>query len=149
MEQIEWRVKKFEELTRLELYDMMNLRQVVFVVEQDCPYIDADYKDLKSWHIMGYIDGKLKLYTRLVFPSISYKEPSIGRVVSCPSIRRQGYGVPLMQKSVEIHDEKYPNQGCRISAQTYLIPYYSTFGFEVCSEEYLEDNLPHHEMIRK
>ena len=81
-------------------------------------------------------------------PSISYKEPSIGRVVTSPLYRKQGVGIILMQKSIDALLEKYNSKSCRISAQTYLIKFYNQFDFEVCSEEYLEDNLPHVEMLK-
>jgi ElaA protein len=146
--EIDWRVKLFDELTLSELYDIMNLRQVVFVVEQDAPYIDADYKDQKAWHIMAYINNELAAYTRVLKPGVSYAEPSIGRVVNAPKYRNLGLGKKLMAESIKVLEEKFNTASCRISAQTYLLPFYKSFGFEVCSEEYMEDGLPHHEMVR-
>lgn len=144
-----FQVKGFEELSTRELYDIMHLRQEVFVVEQDAAYLDADYKDLPSKHIFAYEGGKLVAYARLLPKGVSYEEPSIGRVVTSPSVRRKGWGRPLMEKCVEELEKAYQTSACRISAQTYLVPFYGEFGFEVCSEEYLEDGLPHFEMIRK
>ena len=149
LDKIDWRVKQFEELSLNELYDIMNLRQEVFVVEQECPYIDADFKDQQSIHVNGYYNNKLVAHTRIVAPGISYKEQSIGRVVSSPQYRKKGLGIELMKKSIEVLEEFYKSTTCRISAQKYLIKFYEQFGFEVCSEEYLEDDLPHFEMIRK
>ena len=141
-------VKDFEALTTRELYDIMHLRQEVFVVEQDCPYLDADYKDVKGKHIYAYGDDKLLGYARLLYPGVSYKEASIGRVVTAPSVRRKGVGRPLMQKCIEVLEQELNTRACRISAQTYLVPFYSEYGFEICSKEYLEDGLPHFEMLR-
>jgi ElaA protein len=148
VDKIDWRVKEFNELSLDELYDIMHLRQEVFVVEQDCPYMDADYKDQKAIHINGYYENELVAHTRIVAPGISYKEQSIGRVVSKPKYRKQGVGIALMKKSIEVLEEKYNSPICRISAQKYLIKFYNSFGFEVCSEEYLEDDLPHFQMFR-
>tara|TARA_B110000908_G_C10122611_1_gene388322 strand:+ start:89 stop:544 length:456 start_codon:yes stop_codon:yes gene_type:complete len=149
LDKIDWRVKQFEELTLNELYDIMNLRQEVFVVEQECPYIDADYKDQQSIHVNAYYNNELVAHTRIVLPGVSYKEPSIGRVVSSPKYRKKGLGVKLMKKSIEVLEAFYKSSNCRISAQKYLIKFYEQFGFEVCSEEYLEDDIPHFEMFRK
>lgn len=148
IENINWRVKKFEDLSIDELYDIMHLRQLVFVVEQDCPYIDADYKDKKSIMVNGYINENLVAHARIVLPGISYKEPSIGRVVTEPSYRASGLGQALMTKSIAVLESQFGTT-CRISAQTYLIKFYSNFGFEISSKEYLEDDLPHIQMFRK
>jgi ElaA protein len=146
--QIDWRIKEFSELTTPELYDIMHIRQVVFVVEQNAAYVDADYKDQKAWHIMAYDKNTLAAYARVIAPGISYEEPCIGRVVNLPPYRRTGLGRTLMQKAIEVLEGKYKTTQCRISAQSYLIPFYTDYGFEVCSEEYLEDGLPHKEMKR-
>lgn len=142
-------VKTFEQLSNRELYDIMHLRQVVFVVEQDAPYIDADYKDLDAYHVCLFEDNQLLAHARVIPPGISYQEASIGRVVTHPDYRRKGFGRPLMKKCVDVLENELKTTTCRISAQTYLVPFYSEFGFEVCSKEYLEDGLPHFEMIRK
>ena len=149
LNKLTWQFKKFEELTLNELYDIMYLRQEVFVVEQDCPYIDADYKDQDSIMVNAYFKGKLVAHTRIVKPGISYKEASIGRVVSAPKLRGTGLGKLLMEKSIEALESIFKTSVCRISAQTYLINFYQQFGFEISSEEYLEDNLPHIQMLRK
>ena len=148
LSEIEWQVKKFEELTLNELYDIMHLQQEVFVVEQNCAYIDADYKDQKSLMVNGYFKNKLVAHTRIVFPGISYKEASIGRVVTHQKTRGSGLGQLLMDKSIETLEQNFGST-CRISAQTYLINFYKKYGFEISSEEYLEDDLPHIQMYRK
>src|SRR5215510_6043115 len=94
-----WTVKEFKDLSSFELYEILKLRQEVFIVEQNCPYLDCDDKDLKSHHVLGRTqDGKLVAYARIVFPGVSYKEISIGRVVSSPSVRRTGMGKLLMDE---------------------------------------------------
>ncbi len=146
---ITWIFKSFESLTLVELYDMMVLRQEVFIVEQDCPYLDADGKDFQSYHLLGRDSkGLLVAYTRIVKPGVSYKEPSLGRIVTSPVVRRTGVGKQLMLESINRVVELYGSAELRISAQSYLLPFYSEFGFEAVGEEYLEDNIPHTQMYR-
>lgn len=141
--------KQFEELSLLELYATMRLRQEVFVVEQDCPYIDADGKDLASWHLLGWQGEQLVAYTRLVPKGISYPDyVSIGRVVTDPSVRREGFGKVLMQQSILEIQRLFPNEPIKISAQSYLIRFYESFGFVSTGQEYLEDGIPHRAMIK-
>lgn len=141
----------FSELSLQQLYDLMVLRQIVFVVEQDCPYLDADGKDQFSHHLLGYDnDGDLVAYTRLVPPGISYENyASIGRVVNAPKVRGQGVGKKLMVASINAMKRLFPNDPIKISAQSYLLNFYTDLGFEVIGEEYLEDNIPHRAMIFK
>ncbi len=125
----------------------MQLRNEVFVVKQNCVYQDADNKDQQSYHFMRFENKKLIAYTRIVPPGISYKEVSIGRVVTSPSIRRTGIGKELMQRSI---DEVYTLFGkvpIHIGAQLYLKKFYSSLGFKQSSDTYLEDSIEHIEMI--
>jgi ElaA protein len=136
--------KYFTELTLEELYYCMQLRQEVFVVEQDCPYIDADGKDPQSWHLMGWHKGQLVAYTRIVPKGISYPDyVSIGRVVTHHSVRRGGYGKQLMKESIRQARQLFPDQPIKISAQCYLIEFYESFGFQAVGKEYEEDGIPH------
>lgn len=145
---IDWQIKKFEELTTTELYKIMQLRLAVFSVEQNCAYQDADGKDLKSVHLSGFdSSGDLVVYSRIVPPGISFKEVSIGRVISSNIVRGTGAGKELMKKSIDFIKKEYGNVPIRIGAQCYLIKFYSGFGFEIAGEEYLEDNIPHIEML--
>lgn len=144
----DFRVKDFDDLSIGELYDIMHLRQEVFVVEQDAAYLDADFKDLKGKHVICYDGDTLIAYARVLHSGVSYEEASIGRVVTSPSVRRKGVGRPLMKKCIEVLEKDLKTEKCRISAQTYLVPFYSEYGFKVCSDEYLEDGLPHFEMLR-
>jgi ElaA protein len=140
--------KSFSELNLKELYDIMVLRQEVFVVEQDCPYLDADGKDLDADHIMIYENAKLIAYTRILAAGVSYPEyTSIGRVVNSSTVRGRGIGRKLMEYSIETCLKKYPEISIKISAQVYLKTFYADLGFEDTMERYLEDNIPHMGMI--
>lgn len=145
---IRWEIKKFEELSNTELYRIMQLRLEVFSVEQNCAYQDADGKDFNCFHLAGYTSEKdLIAYSRIVPPGISFKEVSIGRVISSQKARGTGAGKELMKRSMEFIKQQFGNVPIRIGAQVYLIKFYSSFGFEISGEEYLEDNIPHIEMI--
>ena len=157
---ISWKIKTFEELSNFELYEIMQLRLAVFSVEQNCAYQDADGKDLKSWHLSGYDnlspalplkegegEKELVVYSRIVPAGVSFKEVSIGRVISSQKARGTGAGKELMKKSMEFIEKQFGKVPVRIGAQCYLIKFYSSFGFEISGEEYLEDNIPHIEMI--
>ncbi len=139
----------FDQLTPRELYDIMALRQEVFIVEQNCPYLDADGKDPHCWHLTGRNDGgKLVCYTRLLPKGLAYDDYiSIGRVVSSPSARGTGAGKILMQRSIELCIHLFGNQPIKIGAQSYLLKFYEGFGFRSTGEEYLEDGIPHTKMI--
>jgi ElaA protein len=147
---LNWILKKFEALTPYELYNIMWLRNEVFVVEQNCVYQDADYKDQKGWHLMGVDeDNKLMAYVRLLPKGVSYeKEPSIGRVVTNPAARGTGVGRELMQIAIQQCHELFGKTDIKIGAQFYLFKFYSSLGFKQTSEIYLEDNIEHIEMIR-
>ncbi|MBN2794215.1 MAG: GNAT family N-acetyltransferase [Clostridia bacterium] len=141
-----WIVKHFETLTLKELYDFLTLRSAVFVLEQECPYQDVDGKDEDAYHVMGYEGDNLVAYCRLLKPGISYEEASIGRVIVKASARKSGLGKTLMNHALNfLKDEHH----IRISAQAYLKEFYSDLGFEQVSEIYLEDNIPHIEMLYK
>lgn len=144
---LSWTLKKFEELTPIELYKIMQLRNEVFVVEQNCVYQDADNKDIKGYHFMGWDGETLVAYTRLLPQGVSYTEASIGRVVSNPKYRRTGAGRELMQRSIENTFILFNCNAIKIGAQLYLKKFYELLGFVQCSDEYLEDNIPHIEMI--
>ena len=145
---INWQLKKFEELSNKELYEILRLRAEVFVVEQNCPYQDLDGKDLKSFHLFGTDENKdLIAYTRIVPAGISYKEVSIGRVVTSPKLRGTGAGKDVMKESIKVIEKQFGKVPVRISAQCYLKKFYENLGFEITGEEYLEDNIPHIEML--
>ena len=143
-----WIFKPFTELTLTELYAIMRLRQEVFIVEQNCPYLDADGKDLKSYHLMGYVNNELVAYSRIVKPGVSYQEVSIGRVVSSTKHRGLAYGRQLMSESIAQIEKQYGPVPIRIGAQQYLQKFYESFGFVKEGEAYLEDGIPHIIMLR-
>ena len=147
---INFRCKPFYELTAPQLYAIMALRQEVFVVEQNCPYLDADGKDLKGWHVVGYDnDGQLVAYARLLPKGVSYENHlSIGRVVVAAHLRGSGTGRRLMITAIDYLEQYFPGNNIKISAQTYLRAFYESFGFVVSGEEYLEDGIPHFPMVR-
>lgn len=145
---IQWQLKSFEELTPHQLYQLLRLRSEVFVVEQQCIFLDMDNKDQKCYHLLGWKGELLAASTRLVPPGISYTEMSIGRVVSSPLVRGTGIGRELMEVSVKACYELWGNAPIRIGAQCYLEKFYQSLGFEPEGEIYLEDGIPHIEMVK-
>jgi ElaA protein len=139
----------FDALSPHTLYEILALRQEVFVVEQNCPYQDCDGNDQASYHLMGRNEqGKLICYTRLIPKGISYPDyVSIGRVVSSPSARGTGAGIILMEESIRKCRELFGHEPIKIGAQSYLLKFYERFGFRSTGEEYLEDGIPHTKMI--
>lgn len=144
---LNWAYKSFDELTKQELYTILALRSEVFIVGQHCNYQDLDGKDFKCHHLMAWDGENLVAYTRIVPPGVSFAEASIGRVLTSPRYRRIGAGIELMQKSIAKVYETYGKQPIRIGAQLYLKKFYESFGFVKCSNEYLEDEIPHIEML--
>jgi len=142
-----WSYKSFDTLTSAELYSILQLRNEVFVVEQNCAYQDCDDKDLKSYHFMGWIQNKLVAYTRLIPAGVAYDEISIGRVVTSPSVRGNKIGKELMQRSIEKLHELFGKSAIMIGAQLYLKRFYESLGFVQCSNIYLEDGIEHIKMI--
>lgn len=147
---ITWTIKSFDKLTVKELYSILQLRAEVFVVEQNCPYLDLDGKDVQSFHLMGTNgNDELVAYARLLPPTISFDEVSIGRVVSSPKYRKTGIGKELMKKALDVIYEIFGIVPVRIGAQLYLKIFYEGFGFVSDGDEYLEDNILHIEMLKK
>ncbi|WP_299114935.1 GNAT family N-acetyltransferase [uncultured Winogradskyella sp.] len=145
---LEIKTKTFQEITTKELYDLLQLRAEVFVVEQDCVYQDIDGKDQKALHVLGYKNGKLVAYTRVFKPGYYFEEASIGRVVVKQSEREHKYGYDIMKASVEVLKDFYNASRIRISAQTYLKRFYNNLEFFEVGEEYLEDGIPHINMLK-
>ena len=143
--------KPFADLSVFELYDIMALRQEVFVVEQNCPYLDADGKDLASHHLQcRNAQGKLVAYTRLLPIGVSYPTyASIGRVVSSPSLRGTGIGKMLVAESLAKMKQLFGDAPIKIGAQSYLLQFYENQGFVSTGEAYLEDGIPHTKMMWK
>jgi ElaA protein len=152
-----WRCAPFDELTPREVHDMYQLRVAVFVLEQECPFQDVDGADLASWHLLGFSpsplgegrgEGQLVAYARLVPAGVKFAEPSIGRVATAQTVRGTGLGRELMKRSIERSDALWPGLPVRIGAQQRLERFYQSLGFETVSDMYLEDGIPHIEMLR-
>jgi len=143
------KVKSFEQLTKLELYYLLQLRSEVFVVEQDCVYQDLDGKDEKALHILGLKEDKIVAYTRVFKPGLYFDEASIGRVVVAKNERQYKYGYDIMNASIEAIQDRYKTPEIKISAQSYLNKFYTNLGFKNVGKEYLEDGIPHVAMIKK
>ncbi|GAU76395.1 GNAT family N-acetyltransferase [Fusibacter sp. 3D3] len=143
-------IKRFDDLTINELYDVMQLRFEVFVMEQKCLYQDIDGKDRKAYHLMCKGDaGELLGYLRILDAGVSYEETSIGRVVVSEQGRGQGLGKKIMEEAISFIKTVRHIEWIRISAQAYLLDFYTGLGFESVSDEYLEDDIPHIEMLLK
>ncbi len=144
-----WTLKPYADLSLDELYAALTLRQRVFVDEQRCPYIDCDGFDreaLHLWHVGA--EGAVDAYLRAFGPGVKYPECSLGRVVTAPEVRRTGLGRALMTRGLEAIAARFGAAPVRISAQAYLERFYREFGFERQGDSYLEDGIPHYEMLR-
>lgn len=139
--------KSFEELTLDEFYEILRLRAEIFVVEQNCVYNDLDDRDQFGRHVFGTKDHKIVAYARVLPENTRFKEVSIGRVVVNSNYRGLNLGKVIMNASIQVIKNSGYQGGIRISAQCYLLKFYTELGFEVVSEEYLEDGIPHVEMI--
>ena len=149
---LSWTSPFFSELSLDQLYAILKARQEVFIVEQNCAFLDADGMDQHCWHVMGWEDcpaGEILIaYARIVPPAVKYDEASIGRVISTTAGRRQGFGKELMRRAVAKTEELFPRQAIRIGAQQYLEGFYGGFGFQTVSTPYIEDGIFHVEMLR-
>ncbi|HIC30535.1 MAG TPA: GNAT family N-acetyltransferase [Flavobacteriaceae bacterium] len=141
------KVKSFSQLSTKELYDLLQLRSEVFVVEQDCVYQDIDGKDQKALHILGFKDEILVAYTRIFKPGDYFELASIGRVVVKENQRMHKYGYDIMAASIQAIKAEYNQTKIKISAQCYLKRFYNNLGFFEVGEQYLEDGIPHVAMI--
>jgi len=145
---LNWTFARFEQLGVDNLYDALALRCRVFVLEQG-PYLDPDGVDRHSGHLLGRDEaGVLQAYLRVVDPGVKYAEPSLGRVITSPETRGTGLGKALVAEGVARCVQAWPGRGIRISAQAHLDRFYAGFGFQRAGEDYLEDNIPHCEMLR-
>lgn len=142
-----WVWKKFSELSVEELYQAIELREQVFIVEQNCVYLDCDGYDPKAWHLLGYQNQKLVAYLRAFPAGIKYPEASLGRVVTNIEARRTGAGKELLKVAIEKMNATFSKPSIRISAQAHLQKFYEGFGFRRVSDEYLEDKIPHIAML--
>ncbi|MFC0302347.1 GNAT family N-acetyltransferase [Virgibacillus soli] len=144
---MEWHVKQFADLSNKQLYDLLKARVDVFVVEQHCPYPEIDGFDEQSIHIYLTINGEVAANARIVPKGVRYPEVSIGRVLVTKSFRNSGYARELMQKAMGYIIEDMGETKIRLQAQLYLEKFYSSLGFTRISKEYVEDGIPHVDMI--
>jgi ElaA protein len=150
---MEWQWRSFAELSNADLYEVLALRQHVFMLEQQCFYNDIDGFDQAAHHLLGWrtVDGKraLAAYLRCLAPGAKYDEMSLGRVITSQGARGTGAGRALLARGIEHAARLHPGQPIRIGAQQYLERFYASFGFETVSAPYDEDGIMHIEMLRK
>jgi len=145
---IEFQIKPFNALSVPQLYQILQLRSEVFVVEQNCVYQDIDGKDSKALHLLGILEGEIVAYSRLFAPGYYFDDASIGRVVISPEFRDRKWGHKLMEAAIEGISAHYTTSAITISAQLYLKKFYESHGFVQQGDGYLEDNIPHIRMNR-
>ncbi len=145
---ITWTTKSFKELSVDELYEILQLRTAIFVVEQNCVFQDMDGKDQQAYHCMGWLNGELVAYARLFDKNTIYEQASIGRVIVAQPMRKFGVGKKLMQVAMAESERLFGKQALKIGAQFYLRRFYESLGFRQVSDIYVEDNIPHIYMER-
>jgi ElaA protein len=145
-----WRLSRFEDLGVAELQNIYMARQQVFAIEQRCAYLDADGCDERAWHLAAWSTAQRTplAYARLIEPGVKYAEPSIGRVITTAAARGTGLGRELVRRAVAACSRLWPGRGIRISAQSHLVRFYEEAGFVALGEPYMEDGIPHTEMLR-
>ena len=146
-----WHFARFDDLSPRDIHDLFQARVAVFVLEQKCPFQDVDGADPSCWHLIGRVDaagGEVLAYCRLVPPGVKFAEPSIGRVLTTAAARGTGAGRELMKEAIARAEALWPAHAIRIGAQRYLERFYGEFGFVKSSGTYIEDGIPHIEMIR-
>jgi|SRR5690554_5513435 len=141
-------VKGFGELSKAELYNLLRLRNEVFIVEQDCAYPDLDGKDELALHVLGWEDDILVAYSRCFKPGDYFDKASIGRILVRENYRKMGYGHEITKAAIKAIKSKFKADTIKISAQTYLVTFYETHGFKTVGNRYLEDGIPHIAMVR-
>lgn len=143
---LKWQTLAFTELTAAQMYDVLRLRQEVFVVEQHCAYPDLDGLDQQAIHMLCTQHQELVAYQRCLSPGLKYAESSLGRIVVCATSRGQQLGRELVRRGIEHNQLRWPEKDICISAQAHLKAFYSSMGFVAEGREYLEDNIPHRQM---
>lgn len=146
---MEWKTKKYNELTVEELYNILTVRNEVFVVEQNCPYQDCDGKDKHAYHLFLDDNGDVIAYTRILEKGVSYDEVSIGRFLVQEKYRGKGLAKEMLLKAISFIEESLNEKAIRLSGQVYIKEFYKCFGFKEVSDTYLEDDIPHVEMLYK
>ena len=144
---MEWKLKKFDDLTSDELYGILKLRSEVFVVEQNCVYQDLDDKNQFSYHLFLENEGEIIAVSRIIPENVSYEEMSIGRVVVKENFRGQGLSKIMMKKAIDFIVDDLGKSEIRLSGQAYLVDFYENLGFKKVSDVYMEDNIEHFEFL--
>ncbi|AVQ05820.1 TPA: GNAT family N-acetyltransferase [Xanthomonas vasicola pv. zeae] len=148
---LHWQHLRFAQLSTTQLYALLRLRTDVFVVEQQCAYPELDGKDTDPavLHVLGNADnGELAAYLRVLPPGLSYSEPSIGRVVIAAAHRGTGLAHALLREGIRLVQTQWPGSAIQLGAQAHLQAFYAAHGFAPASEQYLEDDIPHLDMLR-
>lgn len=145
---VTWQHLSFEALSTQQLYAVLQLRSEVFVVEQNCVFQDIDGYDAQAMHVLGYAGNKLVAYARCFNAGVKFAEASIGRVITHASVRGAGVGPTLMQRAIDCIQQTWGAQPLRIGAQAHLDDFYGKLGFVKTGAIYLEDGIPHTEMLR-
>ena len=148
MDNFIWKIKTFDKLSNMELYSILKVRIDVFVVEQNCPYHDVDGYDPQAIHLWAEDKGEVIAYCRIFEAGIKYPETSIGRVLTHQNYRRMNLGKTLMKFAINTIDARFPKNSIRISAHDYLLSFYRELGFVPTGKSYLEDDIPHSEMLK-
>lgn len=143
---MEWKIKRFDKLTPNEIYDIIKLRLEVFVGEQRCSYEDLDDRDKSAYHVFLYDQGNVIAYCRILDVGIAYEEISVGRVCVHKNYRSQGLARQMMMRAITFITGNEEHKAIKISAQSYIIPFYESLGFSITSEPYLEEGIEHQKM---
>ncbi len=146
---MDWEIKIFAELSKKELYEILKLRVDVFVVEQECPYPELDGKDERAYHLIGRENQQIIAYSRLFLPGNYFEEAAIGRVIVKEEYRKKDIGTDMLEVAVRFLIDEKDAEDIKLSAQNHLKNFYGKHGFEPVSEVYLEDGIPHIDMLRK
>jgi ElaA protein len=149
MHRFSWHLSSFDALTLQQLYAILAARNAVFVVEQTCPYQDMDGLDAGAMHLTAWHGTEVAAYLRIIEPGIKFAERSIGRVLTTSAFRGTGLGRELLKRALESVDQTFPKESIRLGAQAHLQSFYASFGFEKASGLYMEDGIPHVEMVRR
>jgi ElaA protein len=145
---LQWQWRRYADLSPMEIHAVFGARQAVFIVEQNCPYLDMDGKDLAALHLIAWSGEEVAAYLRLIAPGVSFPEPSLGRIMTTSIARGDGVGRELVARGLEKIYELYPTLPTRIGAQAHLHKFYGSLGFVQASEPYDEDGIPHIQMLR-
>jgi len=144
---VDWKLKKFDELSQEELYKIIKLRIEVFIIEQNCIYQDCDGKDINAYHLFSEEDGNVIACLRILNKGVSFDEVAIGRVIVDKAYRGKGIAKEMIRKAIAFIEEIIKERAIRISAQAHLEKFYGSFGFKKTSEVYMEDGIPHIQML--